>query len=503
MRALRRVARALRRPLQTIRGRLTLWYVALLAITLLGFSAFLYLSLARTLRAEGDRLLLAAAEQTIAMLEVVDGQPHLPDTPEALPPGMVVVLYDATGQEVLANSPRRPLTTLAAALPRPGPAQVTFATVRLADGEPWRVLSAPVVEDGRPVGVLQVARSERDADVTLRQLVLLMAVAVPATLLLAIAGSLFLAGRALDPIDRVTRTAGQISAEHLSRRLGFRGNDEVGHLAATFDRMLDRLEAAFQRERRFTADTSHEFRTPLAMLVSQIDVGLERRRSTAEYERILRSVRDDATRMSQLLAELLTLARADAGRDELAREPVDLEDLADQVAATMQSLARQRGITLERVRQGAAVVEADQTRLTQLLVNLVENALKYTEAGGRVDVVTEAASGWAVLAVVDTGIGIPQEHLPHIFERFYRVDKARSRAAGGAGLGLAISRWVAEAHGGTIDVESEPGRGTTFTVRLPLAPGTGARGSPAVPVHLLQAGGGRIGPEPGPARPPV
>jgi signal transduction histidine kinase len=235
--------------------------------------------------------------------------------------------------------------------------------------------------------------------------------------------------------------------------------------------MLDRLEAAFQRQRQFTADASHELRTPLAMLRSQIDVALQRRRRGGEYEQILASLREDTERLSQMVGELLTLARADAGQEVLEREPVNLDELAIQVVAAMQPLAATRGVQLrhEAGPGPGAVVLGDQTRLMQLFVNLVDNGLKYTPAGGVVVVSVHADAERITVRVTDTGVGIAAEHLPHLFERFYRADAARARAEGGAGLGLAICQWIAHAHGGTIVIDSEAGRGTAVSVALPPA----------------------------------
>jgi signal transduction histidine kinase len=205
------------------------------------------------------------------------------------------------------------------------------------------------------------------------------------------------------------------------------------------------------------------------MLASEIDVAMDRRRSPEEYEQILASLREDTTRMSGLLGELLTLARADAGQQLLAREALGLGELVRSIVPAMQPLAAQRGVRLTENIDAPAVVDGDQTRLSQLLLNLVDNGLRYTPAGGSLCVSVSQENHSAVLRVADTGVGIAAEHLPHVFERFYRTDAARGRADGGAGLGLAIGQWVAEAHGGHISVESQPGRGTTFTVRLPLA----------------------------------
>ena len=205
------------------------------------------------------------------------------------------------------------------------------------------------------------------------------------------------------------------------------------------------------------------------MLASQIDIALERKRTPAAYEELLRSLREDAGRMTQLVSELLTLARADAGQQILSTEELDLSELARTVGQAMQPLAVQRGIQLTTHGEPRVMVLGDQTRLSQLLINLVDNALRYTPTGGTVTVTVTASSSWAQLQVDDTGVGIAAEHLAHLFERFYRADPARTRTDGGSGLGLAIARWIAEAHGGQIGVQSELGRGTTFTVRIPQA----------------------------------
>jgi heavy metal sensor kinase len=462
--------RRLVRGATSIRVRLTLWYVALLAVILVAFSGVLYVTLSRSLREEMDITLMAEAGRLIATMDFENDAPHLGDSPDNLRIGTVAALYDSSGRRLLAYDPRQPLPLLPDALRQAAQGQTLLLTTSLGDGTQWRVLTTPVVENGIQFGVLQVGRPVGEVDATMRQLALLLALAVPFTLLVASAGGLFLAGRALDPIDRITRAAAAIGAADLSRRLNFRGNrDEVGRLAATFDRMLDRIDRAFRRQRQFTADASHELRTPLTMLASQIDVALERKRTPADYDRLLRSLREDATRMTQLVSELLTLARADAGQQLLTTEELDMSELVSSVVQSMQPLAVQRGLQLTARVHPHVSVRGDQTRLTQLVINLVNNALTYTAEGGNVTVVVQAQGGFAELDVEDTGVGIAAEHLPHLFERFYRADPARARAEGGAGLGLAIAQWITQAHGGQISVESKIGHGSTFTVRLPLA----------------------------------
>jgi len=457
------------RPAASIRVRLTLWYVALLAIILLAFSGLLYLTLSRALREELDVTLATEAARLISSMDFENNAPQLGEAPDNLRIGTVAALYDSTGRHVLAYDPRQPLPPLPDALRQAAQGQQTFATAPHSDGTQWRVLTAPVDENGIQVGILQVGRPVAEVDATMRQLSLLLVLAVPLTLLVASAGGLFLAGRALNPIDRITRAAAAIGADDLSQRLNFRGNhDEVGRLAATFDRMLDRLDRAFRRQRQFTADASHELRTPLTMLASEIDVALERKRTPAEYEQLLRSLREDSARMTQLVSELLTLARADAGQQLLTREELDLGELVSSVVQAMQPLALQRGVQLAEHTQPRVTISGDQTRLSQLLINLVDNAVRYTSSGGNVNLAVREQAGWAELRVEDTGIGIAAEHLPHLFERFYRADPARARADGGSGLGLAIAQWITQAHGGQITVESELGRGSVFIVRIPV-----------------------------------
>jgi len=425
------------------------------------------------------------AQRIVSSLDIQDGQPSLNGEADGIATGTVVALYDRGGVRLLDAAASRSFVDAARRLARSSPEFPVVRSIVLVSGERWRVLTMPVVDNGRVVGVLQVGRSEEGVTTALHQLVMLMAIAIPTTLLLAVAVGLFLAARALDPIDHITRTAARLSADDLSRRLDLPAtDDEVGRLAATFDGMLARLDRAFQRQRQFAADASHELRTPLALLISQADLALERPRTPAEYRRVLASMRDDARRMTQLLGDLLTLARADAGDDLLVREPLDVGEVARQAVATLAPLARERGVTLQLGVTESVVVAGDQTRLTQLLVNLIDNGLTYTPRDGTVSVQVRRSAGQAFIEVADTGVGIAPEHLPHLFERFYRVDKARSRSDGGAGLGLAISRWIAEAHGGTISVTSQIGHGTTFTVSLPeaaappaaLAPQPGAPG---------------------------
>ena len=325
-----------------------------------------------------------------------------------------------------------------------------------------------------------------------------LATLAPLGLILAGGGGWLLARRVLRPVDQMTQAARRIGAERLAERLeGAETDDELGRLARTLNEMLARLEAGFAQIRRFSADASHELRTPLTILKGEIEVALRSARAPAEYERVLASALEEVERMARLVDDLLMLSRADAGALRWEKGPVELDRLVEDVAKQGEVLGRVRAIQVSIASLEPLIVHGDEPRLRQLLLNLVDNAVKYTPQGGRVtlslyharggpdgqavpqlaaspDPPTSsapppAAAGWAEIAVVDTGVGIPPEALPRIFERFYRVDDARSREAGGTGLGLCIARTIAEAHEGRIGVESVTGVGSTFTVRLPLA----------------------------------
>ena len=233
--------------------------------------------------------------------------------------------------------------------------------------------------------------------------------------------------------------------------------------------MIARLDEAFRRERRFNADASHELRTPLTVMKGQVEVALQRERASDEYRKVLHAVNDEVDRLIGLTGRLLTLSRAEAGQIPLNLERVEVDDLVTATVEQARLAAEAKGVVIEIVPAEAAAVAVDEGLVLQLLLNLLDNAIKYTARGGRVTVGWNETRDAVHLWVRDTGIGISAEHLPRVTDRFYRVDDARRRAEGGVGLGLAISRWIAEAHGGSLRVESVVGEGSTFTATLPLA----------------------------------
>lgn len=338
--------------------------------------------------------------------------------------------FNSTAPAWLTAFPHRP------DLKRALDTQDAFFSTITAQGEVIRLYTLPVRQKDRVVALVQTGKPISAILGNLRQLLVILVLAGAGGLTLAAVGGLFLAGRALVPI-----------------------------------------RLAFRRQREFVADASHELRTPLAILRASAEV-LDRELQAAapaaaaapEVREVLDDLLSETDRMGRLVGDLLTLARADSGDLELDLRPLDLAEVAEGVARKVGHLARRKGVELETALPAALRMEGDAARLEQLLVILLDNAVKYTDAGGRVTLAVEPRGNRAEVRVSDTGIGIPAADLPRIFERFYRVDKARTRAEGGTGLGLSIARWIIDAHRGTVQVASEPGRGTTFTISLPLHP---------------------------------
>jgi two-component system, OmpR family, sensor kinase len=312
-----------------------------------------------------------------------------------------------------------------------------------------------------------VGRALRIQQARYDEFVRTLRVAGAAGLVLAVGSAWLLVRRAVAPIERIGRTAEAMSAENLDLRIDMRETEsELGRVAAALNGAFDRLQAAFERQTRFTADASHELRTPLTTVVSESEWALRRARSPEEYRQAFATCLRAAERMRAVVEDLLALARADAGRAAFEQEPVDLADVARDVLALVASRAAAADVSLD-ARLEPAIVTGDRDRLRELVHNLVHNAVQYNRAHGLVRVSTCRSDGRVRVEVHDTGMGIAPADLPHVFDRFYRADAARSRAVGGSGLGLAIARGIAEAHGGAIEVRSSPATGTTFTARFP------------------------------------
>ncbi|HYF01879.1 MAG TPA: ATP-binding protein [Patescibacteria group bacterium] len=296
-------------------------------------------------------------------------------------------------------------------------------------------------------------------------------VAYPFILIISLIGGHFLAKQSLQPIDDITQIARDITASNLSRRLPPPpvNDDEIARLTATLNQMIERLEASFAQIRQFTADASHELRTPLAILMGEIEIALRSRKKPEEYERVLNSSLEEVHRLSNVVSSLLELSKAESGQVKMADEDVDLSLLVADICEDMEILAAEKNIKLHCDILREVKICGDNQRLHQVFLNVIENAVKYTLPGGEVFVRVFKNSSEAIITVRDTGVGIPQEDVPYIFDRFYRVDKSRtSMNIPGNGLGLSIVKWIVEAHDGIISVESKSGEGSTFTIQFPL-----------------------------------
>jgi heavy metal sensor kinase len=452
---------------RTMRVRLTSWYVLFLGVTLLLFCLYLYVQLAHSFLEQIDAGIEVAASQMLAM---VNDESHPPAFRKTHSYQETVRHFSEVGLT------GRLLTQDGTVLDGFGSYQLTpwslpttpgFVTQRAR--VEWRVYSQRIEPpSGHAVGWLQVAQPLSPIQSAEDALATQMLVGVPFVLLLAGLGGYLLATRALRPIDRITRTAHAISGTDLTERIGHVGPaDEVGRLATTFDQMLDRVQAAFEHERRFTADAAHELRTPLAAIKGRIGVTLSRCRTSAEYGTTLRALDHEADRLIRLANDLLLLARLDQRRFGWEPEPLDVGEVLSAVIEEIQPLAQVRQITLTRRIAADLCVQGYPDQLIRLLLNLLDNAIKFTPASGEVIVQAETLAREVCITITDQGPGIPTEHLPHVFERFYRVESARSHSDGGSGLGLAITAEIARVHGGTLEVQSQPGCETSFIVRLP------------------------------------
>lgn len=453
-----------------IRWRITLWYAALLLTTLAIFGAGLYLGL-RTLlfdnfaeQVSQQAALLAAGLDRAADRPIIDAD-TLDDFDDE---ERFLRVYAADGSVIADTSAAAEISADALGSVDPRAAEARYQIIASDLGN-FGVATVPIKVNDTVIGVLQIGLNREDVDEMLRAVVLVFAIGAPFVLGAAVAGGYVVSRRMLRPVVTITDLATALQADALGSRLNLTlPNDELGRLAGAFDAMLARIDAAFARQRQFTGDAAHELRTPLSLMRSQVDLALSRERSLAEYREALQSLGGDIERLTQLVTTLLTLARADAGKLRIEREPVDLATIVASLIDAYQQRADELGITLVDESDSTPVL-ADADLLVQLLVNLTDNALAHTPPGGRVAIGCEPRSRQACLWVVDSGDGIAPEHHARIFERFYRVDAGRARDQGGAGLGLAFCQAIADAHGGSLTVDSEPGRGSRFECCLPTA----------------------------------
>lgn len=454
-----------------LRIRMTIWYGLLLATILVVFGLLLYLTLQWRLYGAFDEQLDTQADIVLSTVRVtpdtlaIDFQANDLNEQE-----FFIRLLDRDGQTITQQglgSPGIPIDqqSLTAALQ----GEKVFRGASPGGDEALRILSVPVYapDQRSTVGVLEVGLDRNDLDETLAELAVALLLLVPVATLIAVIGGYLLSRPVLQPLSRMTQLAGTIGERDLHERFRLDlPDDEVGRLARTFNDMLSRIEAAFERQRRFTSDAAHELRTPISLMRSQVDLALARPRSDTEYVEALRGLDHDLSRLTSLTAALLSLARLDS--PELQPEPMsfDLAETIGSLAETYGPILRAGDLTLRR-ETSPTILLADEDLLIQVLVNLLDNAVAHTPPGGTITVGSETIGDRARFRISDTGSGIPSDDLVRVFDRFYRPDTGRTRARGGAGLGLSICRAIVEAHHGTIVIASVIDEGTTVTVELP------------------------------------
>ena len=459
--------------LDSVRTSLTLWYAGVLALSLIAFALVIYYAAGNIFHERQDESLRSTAQTVVSAYVEELGETHSLSNAgrivlaEITFPNRYVQLTDSTGKPIAASAN---LAGSTITIPSPVLADARargFAHVSLNG---LRVTVVPLSTD-QTLGYAAVAEPMSVVETGLRELRRDLFAGVLLVLLLACAGGYFLARMSLTPIASMNSQTQRISAENLSARLDVNNSrDELGRLATTINDLLARLENSFQEQQRFIADASHELRTPLAVLRGETEVALGKTRTVAEYEQSLSLIQDEAERLSRIVEDLFILARQPINtRAALNKERVSLNDAVRDCARAAQVLAGQKGVSLKLEKDlPALTLNGDQELIRRMILNLLDNAVKYTPAGGNISLALARQNGNAEIVVRDTGIGIPESAQPLVFDRFYRVDKARARAMGGAGLGLSIAQWIAEVHGGEISVASTPGQGSTFTVVLSL-----------------------------------
>ncbi|HLZ91251.1 MAG TPA: ATP-binding protein [Candidatus Acidoferrum sp.] len=476
--------------LDSVRVRLTLWYTGLLALFLVLLSLLTYYIFWRSTLQRTDSELAELSEAFLTTVNAEMQDNVGPDGPKAAAQEAIVehrfrdhvlAVLDEKGG-LLTSSQDQPNEDVPAGLfsslayrrllsDAAGAARPVLETMKGGrSGYRAYVRKFPLKGQTYTLVILQSLHAQNEM---LEEVGATFAWVIPMAIVLASMGGYFLARKSLAPVVAMSNQAGRIGAENLHERLPIQNaKDELGRLAASFNDLLERVDQSFERQRRFMSDASHELRTPAAILRGESEVALSRaERSAAEYRESLAVLHAEALRLTQIVEDLFTLTRADAGQYPLAPRDMYLDELAAECTHATRSLALAKQITLTCEIPAELPIRADEALLRRMILNLLDNAIKYTPAGGRVTVSCERVGDEYALSVTDSGCGIPEELQQRVFERFFRADKARTRSEndGGAGLGLSIARWIAEAHQGSLRLTRSDAGGSTFTAVLPAA----------------------------------
>lgn len=477
---------------QSISFRVTLWYLAILSVMLMFLGCSIYLTLSNRLYHNLDLSIKERAGQIHGFRDVMS---IIADGTFEDQAGEYITFYYYTDDRLDHIAPKDDLFPMKRdVIDRALSGETLFENIDIPEKGLFRVFISPYTPDNpfvrpnqfrgnRPPlpdskkkydhireinsAALVVARPTKDIESVLRQLFHILVTAIPLTLLLAGGGGIFLAHRALKPVKKISDTARRIKENDLSRRIDVGTKDELGFLAETLNQMIERLENAFKRQKEFTSDASHELRGPLAVIQAEASLSLRKVREPREYRKTLEVITNEAERMALLTNQLLELARMDVDKGAYGFESINLTEFLQVIYSDIAILCEEKRLEIKTHLVKQVHIKGDPKSLQRMFFNILNNAIKYTEKGGIIRIALEEKNCMAKVSISDTGIGIPNESLPYIFKRFYRVDKARSRSEGGNGLGLSICKHIIDIHNGRIDVRSQMAKGSTFIIKIP------------------------------------
>ncbi|MCX8110888.1 MAG: ATP-binding protein [Syntrophorhabdaceae bacterium] len=460
-----------------IKWKLTLWYSLILASILILFSSGVYIYFKINLQKSIDTKLKSIADVLSTAITETHGtsvfsnfERYLENVLGKKPKGKFIQIMDSAGRigAKMSDIDAENLPTPFSSIERALKGEVVYETVETYSKQRIRTIILPIVDREKITSIVQVGTSLEDFDETMKRLLIIFLISIPTSIAITTVSGYFLARKALKPVDKIRRAAIKISSSNLDERIDIgEKRDELGRLATTFNDMIARLKDSFQRINQFSIDVSHELKTPLTILKGETEVTLRKDRSIEDYKRLLKSNLEEIDRMTKIIDDLLLLSKADSKDMILKTEDIAFKDLIIDVCMNMQIFAKNKGVELVIGDIDEVKLKGDELKLRRMLFNIIENGIKYTSEGGKVEVYSSINNGYININIKDNGIGIPENDIKFIFDRFYRGDKSRRRESG-SGLGLSISKWIAEAHRGTIEVTSMPAQGSLFSVKLPL-----------------------------------
>jgi heavy metal sensor kinase len=459
-----------------IKWRLTIWYGLVLSLILISFASGIFIYFKNSLQDSIDAKIRSIGEvlsssMTDAHNTTVFGnfERYLENVLGRKPKGKFIQIMDSSGKigAKMSDIEGEALPTSFNALERAMRGEIVYETIERTKPR-LRMVTIPIMENKKVTSVVQVGTSLEDFDESIRKLLLIMIISIPTSISVTIVVGYFMAKKALRPVDQIRRAAVKITSSNLDEKIDIAGRrDELSRLAETFNAMIARLKDAFQRINQFSIDVSHELKTPLTILKGETEVALRKEREKGDYQSLLMSNLEEIDRMSCIIDDLLLLSKADTKDIKLNIAEVALRDLVMDVCMDMKVVADKKDVELQVSEMEDVRIKGDELKLRRMLLNIVENGIKYSHVGGKISVSSYLNNGYAKIDVKDDGIGISEEDINYIFDRFYRADRSRKRESG-SGLGLSISRWIAEAHKGSIEVKSQPAQGSMFTIKLPV-----------------------------------